>query len=202
MNADRTDVIASNRRFFTNREADSQNPGLLDFKVDVLADEDVYVHIPRGAARLAIQGGGSNFVHGGILPQEVMIPVLDITTERGKEMHKSVDVQLISNTDRITNIVTYLDFLQVQAVSAERRARKVKLYFSDGMDNLISNEVTLLADSPNEQASDRMVREKFVLMSQAYDLLSEYQFIMIDLETGEEINRKKFVIDLPDAGLF
>ncbi|MFZ2621812.1 MAG: hypothetical protein WAX34_01530 [Trichococcus flocculiformis] len=131
-----------------------------------------------------------------------MIPVLDITTERGKEMHKSVDVQLISNTDRITNIVTYLDFLQVQAVSAERRARKVKLYFSDGMDNLISNEVTLLADSPNEQASDRMVREKFVLMSQAYDLLSEYQFIMIDLETGEEINRKKFVIDLPDAGLF
>ena len=70
------------------------------------------------------------------------------------------------------------------------------------MDNLISNEVTLLADSPNEQASDRMVREKFVLMSQAYDLLSEYQFIMIDLETGEEINRKKFVIDLPDAGLF
>ena len=202
MNADRTDVIASNRRFFTNREADSQNPGLLDFKVDALVDEDVYVHIPRGAARLAIQGGGSNFVHGGILPQEVMIPVLDITTERGKEMHKSVDVQLISNTDRITNIVTYLDFLQVQAVSAERRARKVKLYFSDGMDNLISNEVTLLADSPNEQASDRMVREKFVLMSQAYDLLSEYQFIMIDLETGEEINRKKFVIDLPDAGLF
>ena len=167
-----------------------------------MVDEDVYVHIPRGAARLAIQGGGSNFVHGGILPQEVMIPVLDITTERGKEMHKSVDVQLISNTDRITNNVTYLDFLQVQAVSAERRARKVKLYFSDGMDNLISNEVTLLADSPNEQASDRMVREKFVLMSQAYDLLSEYQFIMIDLETGEEINRKKFVIDLPDAGLF
>ena len=202
VNADRTDVIASNRRFFTNREADSQNPGLLDFKVDALVDEDVYVHIPRGAARLAIQGGGSNFVHGGILPQEVMIPVLDITTERGKEMHKSVDVQLISNTDRITNIVTYLDFLQVQAVSAERRARKVKLYFSDGMDNLISNEVTLLADSPNEQASDRMVREKFVLMSQSYDLLSEYQFIMIDLETGEEINRKKFVIDLPDAGLF
>ena len=47
-----------------------------------------------------------------------------------------------------------------------------------------------------------MVREKFVLMSQSYDLLSEYQFIMIDLETGEEINRKKFVIDLPDAGLF
>ena len=202
VNADRTDVIASNRRFFTNREADSHNPALLDFKVDALSNEDVYVHIPRGAARLAIQGGGSNFVHGGILPQEVMIPVLEITTERGKEMHKSVDVQLISNTDRITNIVTYLDFLQVQAVSAERRARKVKLYFSDGMDNLISNEVTLLADSPNEQASDRMVREKFVLMSQAYDLLSEYQFIMIDLETGEEINRKKFVIDLPDAGLF
>ena len=131
-----------------------------------------------------------------------MIPVLDITTERGKEMHKSVDVQLISNTDRITNIVTYLDFLQVQAVSSERRARKVKLYFIDDQDTIISNEVTLLADSPNEQASDRMVREKFVLMSQAYDLLSEYQFIMIDLETGEEINRKKFVIDLPDAGLF
>ncbi|PTQ83311.1 uncharacterized protein (TIGR02687 family) [Trichococcus patagoniensis] len=200
--AERTDVIASNRRFFTNREADSQNQALLDFRVDVMAEEEVYVHIPKGASRLAIQGGGSNFVHGGILPQEVMIPVLDITTERGKEMHKSVDVQLISNTDRITNIVTYLDFLQVQAVSTERRARKLKMYFSDGMENLISNEVTLLADSPNEQASDRMVREKFVLMSQAYALLSEYYFVMIDLETGEEINRKKFVIDLPDAGLF
>ena len=78
----------------------------------------------------------------------------------------------------------------------------MKLYFSDGMDNLISNEVTLLADSPNEQASDRMVREKFVLMSQSYNLLSEYYFLMIDLETGEELTRKKFVVDLPDAGLF
>ena len=202
VNADRTDVIASNRRFFTNREAESQNSALLDFKVDALSNEDVYVHIPRGAARLAIQGGGSNFVHGGILPQEVMIPVLEITTERGKEMHRSVDVQLISNTDRITNIVTYLDFLQVQAVSSERRARKVKLYFIDEQDTIISNEVTLLADSPNEQASDRMVREKFVLMSQAYNLLSEYFFIMVDLEKDEEITRKKFVVDLPDAGLF
>ena len=41
---------------------------------------DKFVHIPKGNARFAIQGGGTNYVHGGILPQEMMIPVLQIKT--------------------------------------------------------------------------------------------------------------------------
>ncbi|CAD5896240.1 conserved hypothetical protein [Carnobacterium maltaromaticum] len=185
------DALVRNRRFILNQSGLSDE-SLLTFNV-----LDKFVHIPKGNARFAIQGGGANYVHGGILPQEMMIPVLQIKTERGRDQRKQVDVQLISETNRLTNIVTYLDFLQIQPVTNDIRKKHVRVYLEDEYGLRISNELVLMADSNSEDAKERVMHEKLILFSKEYDLSSDYYLVMVNEMDPEEIDKKRFSIDLP-----
>ena len=54
--------------------------GILSINLDYLFGENSgYVNIPKGNIIFARQGTGINYVHGGILPQEIIIPVIDLS---------------------------------------------------------------------------------------------------------------------------
>lgn len=190
-----TQSIVNSRRFYVDDDP-SQQEGTHTFKIDSIDSPKMFVHIPKGTMRLAISGSGDKFVHGGSLPQEIMIPVLKIKAEMGRDMRKKVGIQLISELNRITNVVTYLSFLQVQKVTHDTLPRTVRAYFADAEDNLISNEVFLRAESTSDSPQERILKEKFIFANKEYHSLAEYYFIMEDDSTKEIVEKRQFTIDL------
>ena len=79
-----------------------------------------YVNIPKGNIIFARQGSGINYVHGGILPQEIIIPVIDFKSTRTTEQSKKVGITYSGLSTKITNAITYLEFLQDSNVDDNR----------------------------------------------------------------------------------
>ncbi|MGY3777715.1 BREX-1 system phosphatase PglZ type A [Isobaculum melis] len=189
------EVLVRNRRFILNKVNKNQG-NTHTFLIPEFDNQVIYGHTPIGSKRFSIQGGGANFVHGGMMPQEIMIPVLEIKTERGKESYKQVQVQLLSERNKINNIVTYLDFLQIQPVRNNLYQKRVHVYLEDEDNVRISNELLLLADSYSEDAEERIMREKLVLFSQTYHVNANYYLVMVNEQDKSDIHKIRFSIDL------
>lgn len=187
--------LANNRRFYLDQDP-AQVADMHTFAVTAVSEPEVFAHVPKGTMRLAISGSGDKFVHGGSLPQEMMVPVLKIKAERGRDTRKKVAVQLITEMNRITNIVTHLSFLQLQKVTHETLPRTVRAVFVDATGNLITNEVFFQADSMSESPQERVMKEKFIFANKKYANMAEYYFVMEDAATGELLEKRQFTIDL------
>ena len=67
----------------------------------------LYVDTPVGADIFKVAGGGQNYVHGGTSLQEMMVPVIELTTNTRGVAYDYVDVILTSITRNVTNLITY-----------------------------------------------------------------------------------------------
>ena len=90
-----------------------------------------------------------------------------------------------------------MDFLQIQPVTNDIRKKHVRVYLEDDYGLRISNELLLMADSNSEDAKERVMHEKLILFSKEYDLSSDYYLVMVNEIDPEEIDKKRFSIDLP-----
>ena len=94
---------------------------------------------PRESIRIKMNGGGMNFVHGGISLQEMVVPVIEyhylrndsMEYKRNKQKYdtKPVTVNLLSANRKISNMIFSLNFYQKDAVSANREAATYQVYF-------------------------------------------------------------------------
>lgn len=189
------DAWVKNKRFILSKAPIDAYSGL-SFQLSERLETEGYVTVPRGMNRFALQGGGYQYVHGGHLPQEMMVPLLRIKTERGRNEIKEVDVTLVSQTRTITNTVVWLNFLQLEPVSEEKKEKRLNLYFEDQEGRKISNEVTLIADSENGSSEDRVFSEKFVFLNNDYQTNQNYFFIMENANDKTEVAREIFKIDI------
>lgn len=189
------DAWVKNKRFILSEQSVDDNSGL-SFRLSERLETNGYVTVPRGMNRFALQGGGYQYVHGGHLPQEMMVPLLRIKTERGRNEIQEVGVTLVSKTRTITNTVVWLNFLQLEPVSEEKKEKRLNLYFEDEEGRKISNEVTLIADSENGSSEDRVFIEKFVLLNNDYRTDQVYSFVMENVNDKTEVSREIFKIDI------
>jgi hypothetical protein len=100
---------------------------------------------PRENIRIKMNGGGLNFVHGGISLQEMVVPVIDYrflrndykSYQRNKEKYNTrpVTLSLISASRKISNMIFSLNFFQKEAVGGIREKASYLLYFSDAAAN-------------------------------------------------------------------
>ncbi|MEL1623626.1 hypothetical protein, partial [Acinetobacter baumannii] len=65
--------------------------------------------------------GGSRFVHGGIMPQEIVVPVLTVKQLRGEKAgqrtKRKVEVISTKSTLKMVNNIQKFDLMQTEAVS-------------------------------------------------------------------------------------
>ncbi|MGG2028732.1 BREX-1 system phosphatase PglZ type A [Gottfriedia sp. S16(2024)] len=195
-------AIIDNRRFLVTKQAEDIQ-GTLTYSMNyILGDNsDTYVTVPRGTERFAKQGSGANYVHGGAMLQEIVIPVIKFKNDRSKTTKndiKKVDVQLTSLTRKITNSITYLDFFQTEKVEDKKVPLRLKIYISDEEGNRVSNENIIIADKRSDKPDDRTFKEKFVLKSMTYDKTKRYYLILEDEEESVEkvYNKYPFTIDI------
>jgi uncharacterized protein (TIGR02687 family) len=196
--------IESTRRFIMTK-VPAELQGTQKFSMRYLGQSDITAVVPRGANVFPIQGGGSNYVHGGSSLQEVMVPLIKFKS--GKNYAKlvaaqKVTISLSSLSRKITSVITHLEFFQNEPVGDKLLPIRVKAFFEDADGNRITGENIIIADSANREPSGRAYREKFTLRNTQYDKSQTYYLVLQDDEdmVGHEIMRVPYTIDLVFGG--
>ena len=192
-----------NRRFIVAQEP------VIDEGVDfmpmsrILGNNDTkIVSYPVSSNVFKVAGGGLNFVHGGSSPQEMLVPVIDIKMERGHMETRPVQIALVSMVQKITNLITTMDFIQTDPVSDTVKAVDYKLYFISEDNEKISSENLYRADSREKDASKRIFRMRFTFKNKKYDKDKQYYLVAYDDTTGLESFRHPVIMDLAFADDF
>ena len=184
----------SNKRFLlTTEKVDEQ--GMLSRARSYL--DKLYVTTPIGADIFKVPGGGQNYVHGGSSIQEMLIPVIEVKTAKGKMKTDFVDVILTSVSRKVTNLITYFDFIQTEKVTEVMKARNVIAYFATESGEKISFDVPLVANSREDAPEKRAYHEKFTLKSREYKYGDKYYLHLVDANDEKNIlHSYEFMIDI------
>ncbi len=169
----------------------------------ILGNEDQkVVSFPVSSNVFKVSGGGQNFVHGGSSPQEMLVPVLDIKMERGHMETRPAQIALVSIVQKITNLITTMDFIQSDAVSDTVKKTTYKMYFISEDNEKISNENTYIADNRDADPQKRIFRMRFTFKNKKYDKNKQYYLVVYDDATGIEAFRHPVIMDLAFADDF
>jgi len=161
-------------------------------------------YTPQDTVRIKVQGGGENYVHGGISMQEMVVPVIVYKGMRSG-YKKYVEIQnpglsLISESRKVSNLLFSLDFLQKQPIGDKVQTCNYNLYVTDNAGNPVSDIQTIIANRTSNNASERVFRVRFTLKQMAFDRNAVYRLVIAnDTEAGEEIT---FHIDIAFADDF
>lgn len=181
-----------------------------DYLLPVKFMDDRYdAFAPRASVRIKKKGGGLNFVHGGISLQEMVVPIIEYhylrndskAYQRNKAKYdtRPVEVNLLSASRKISNMIFSLNFYQKEAVGDNRSAANYLLYFVDSNGKQISDTAKIIADKTSENGQERTFRCSFNLKSLKYDNRASYYLVIAD-ESGLQMPQKEeFQIDIAFA---
>lgn len=164
---------------------------------------------PRESIRIKMNGGGMNFVHGGISLQEMVVPVIEYHYLRNDSMEyrrnkqkydtKPVTVNLLSANRKISNMIFSLNFYQKDAVSTNREAAIYQVYFTDEDGKQISDIQKIIADKTSDNGAERTFRCQFNLKSLKYSNTATYYLVIADEQGLQMPQREPFQIDIAFA---
>lgn len=180
-------------------------PEYLQYVKFLDGNTDYEAYAPKENVRIKINGGGLNYVHGGISLQELCVPLIEYhflrnqskEYQRNKEVYdtKPVEVSLLSATHKISNMIFSLNFYQKEAVGDNRVGAVYQIYFTDGKGKQISDVQKIIADKTSENGQERTFRCSFNLKSLKYDN-KEIYYLVIANERGEIKAQEEFQIDI------
>ena len=164
---------------------------------------------PRESIRIKMNGGGLNFVHGGISLQEMVVPVIEYRYLRNDSMEykrnkqkydtKPVTVSLLSANRKISNMIFSLNFYQKDAVGDNREATTYLVYFTDESGKQISDVQKIIADKTSDNGAERTFRCNFNLKSLKYSNTATYYLVIADEQGLQMPQREQFQIDIAFA---
>lgn len=180
-------------------------PEYLQYVKFLDGNTDYEAYAPKENVRIKMNGGGLNYVHGGISLQELCVPLIEYhflrnqskEYQRNKEVYdtKPVEVSLLSATHKISNMIFSLNFYQKEAVGDNRVGAVYQIYFTDGKGKQISDVQKIIADKTSENGQERTFRCSFNLKSLIYDN-KEIYYLVIANERGEIKAQEEFQIDI------
>ena len=160
------------------------------------------VSYPVGADIFKASGSGLNYVHGGCSPQEMLVPLIAVKTEKGYKETTTAQIALVSLTSKITNLITSLDFVQTDAVSDVVKETTYRIYFVDDNDEKISNEHLYVADKKDKDTVKRVFRLRFSFKNKKYSKNQKYYLVAYDDNNSLEVLRHEIVMDIAFADDF
>jgi uncharacterized protein (TIGR02687 family) len=126
---------------------------------DLGLDGNQQIGFVKGIQRLPIQGAGKRYVHGGAMPQEVIIPVLTVNKTRTSTV-RSVTIEVHSVPNRITTSRVPIRLYQTEPVSDSERVQprelRIGLFAQDN--TLLSDLQTISFKSTDEDPRQREVQ--------------------------------------------
>ena len=151
-----------------------------------------------------VAGGGQNYVHGGSSPQEMLVPAIEVKTEKGLVETQPAQIVLVSMVQKITNLIASLDFIQSEPVSDVVKATNYRIYFTSEGNEKISNECIHVADNKDADPQKRIFRLRFNFKNKQYDKTRQYYLVAYDEKNDLEVLRHGVVMDIafdPEIGI-
>ncbi|WP_413663218.1 BREX-1 system phosphatase PglZ type A [Microbulbifer sp. CNSA002] len=159
---------------------------------------DTHFWIPKGANRFHFVGG-ARFVHGGAMPQEIVVPVLTVQQLRGDKAERRTKrkVSVISPKPslKMVNNIQSFDLMQTEQVSEQVLPVTIAVGIYEG-EVLVSSEETVTFDSTSTEVSHLLKKVRLSLSGTDFDRKKEYFLLLRDKDLGTEIARYRVVIDL------
>lgn len=176
-------------------------------RVPLMAFHSEYMGFtPQEDIRIKKQGGGVNYVHGGISLQELMVPVVEFqnfrTGAKGFVDTKKAELKLLSQSRKISNNIFALDFYQTEAAVGKTLPETYQVFLCDTLGSAVSDVQTVIADKTGAQDADRTFRLRFTLKNLTYDKKANYYLTICRKETGEQVQQISFTIDIAFASEF
>ncbi len=183
------------RYAITDKEQNER--GTVNLPLDLYEDELIGV-FPMKAQRIKASGNGLNFVHGGISPQEMLIPVINFKAGVSATRARKVDCRLRETVGRITSALTKFDIYQLEAVNNSEKIieRDVKVALFNRENIKVSNEETIRLNSTEDNS---VYNVKLTLKGENN---KEVTLKLIDAETDDIIDSKKYKVSLSIANDF
>jgi hypothetical protein len=170
--------------------------GSTKFTAGTVSDTDF--HVPKGANRFHFVGG-ARFVHGGVMPQEIVVPVVTIHQRRGEKAEKrtrrKVGVISTKSSLKMVNNIQRFDLMQTETVSDTVLPVTISVAIYDG-ETKVSSEEAVTFDSTSDSMSDRVKSIPLSLSGSKYDRKKDYFLIIKDKDLGTEVERYRVAIDL------
>lgn len=195
-----TNSVVAKRRFIltkNNEEPEMSKTLSLDY---LMPNTDLNVVVPYGVNIYKKQGESKKYVHGGDSLQEIVIPIVQIDnkrSQRDKYAAKNVTISCVSLSNKVTSLITFLEFFQNEKVTDKLLPKNYEIYFEDEEGKRISNSVVVNADSKSEDVKDRMYKEKFTLRNQKYDKNKIYYLVISDYDDSyAERTKLPYIIDI------
>ncbi len=161
---------------------------------------------PREYIRIKKQGGGVNYVHGGISLQELCVPVIEFQNFRsgakGFVDTRAAEVKLLSQSRKISNNIFSLEFYQSEAAIGKVLPETYQVFLCDCTGAAISDVQTIIADKTGSQDADRTFRLRFTLKNADYDKKETYYLTICRKDSGEMAEQIGFTIDIAFASEF
>ena len=141
-----------------------------------------------------------NYVHGGISPQEIVVPVIEFrnmrsTSKRFVDVRKA-EIQFISQSRKISNSIFSLDFYQKASVSGKITPATYEVFMADASGKPVSDTKKIIADKTSQNGSDRVFRIRLTLRSMEFKKTEVYYLTVVDTETKNITEKTEFNIDV------
>lgn len=160
------------------------------------------ISFPISADIFKAQGGGLNFVHGGCSPQEMIIPLIDVKTEKYKVETTFAEISMSTNISKITNLSVNFEFFQRQPVSDVVKPAIYHIYFEAEDGERVSNENQFHADSTESNPLNTKTKLRFSFKNRIYSNKDKYYLIIMDEEHNIQLAKISFTIDIAMANDF
>lgn len=161
------------------------------------AEGDMEFWIPKGMNRFSFTGA-KRFLHGGAMPQEIVVPVLTVKHVRGKgeqdKKPRPVTVQVLGSNHRITTGKCRFQLIQMEPVSERVKPITLKVAIYEG-EEPVTNIETATFDSASGNMDERKKWVNLVLQDRQYNKKTPYRLVLRDAETGIEQQSVEVVID-------
>ncbi len=182
-------MVIAKKRYLIGTEL-GQNQGAIsgDIASTAKAQTDMQFWVPKGINRFHFVGG-SRFVHGGAMPQEVCVPLVRVNYTRGegkgRESTRITKVGLapLFHTTRITTSRHRFTIIQTEAVSARVQPVTVRIALYDG-EHQISNAEVVSFDSTSKDMDLWKKEVWLTLANQTFNPQKTYTLIVRDIEDG------------------
>ena len=154
--------------------------------------------IPKGANRFHFVGG-ARFIHGGAMPQEIVVPVITVRQAKSKKAlektkTKQVSFSVLGSNHKITTHTHRFKLIQMEPVSERAKALTVKIAIYDG-DEPVSSIETVTFASASTNLDDRQQSVMLTLKDQPFDKHKRYKLAVKDANTDFELQSYDVTID-------
>ena len=153
--------------------------------------------IPKGANVFHFVGG-ARFVHGGAMPQEVVVPIVTVKHVRGKGAQetktKPVTVQVLGMNHRITTGQHRFQLIQTEAVSDRLKPITLRVAVYDG-EEAVTDIQTVKFESSSGNLDERKKWVSLALKDRQYNKKTPCRLVLRDADTGIEQQSVEVIID-------